>query len=159
MKLSDLHPSRDIVLVSGRLCSGKGHFCTANYPDHYHLPVSTVVKQLANTQVRSELAKTADMDQLIIQELVRQIKAHPKIVIDGIRQPSIIKALQDHFGNQVSDVVWLDVPEDVRKQRFAARADVKDDASFDTASRGDQALGIDDVEQYIQSHGRSVSNH
>ena len=159
MKLSDLHPSRDIVLVSGRLCSGKGHYCTANYPDHYHLPVSSAVKQLANTQVRSELARTADMDQLIVQELVHQINAHPKIVIDGIRQPSIIKALQDRFGKQVSDVIWLDVPEDVRKQRFSARADAKDDASFDAASRGDEDLGISDVERHIRTIGRVVPNH
>lgn len=159
MKLSDLHPERDIILVSGRLCSGKGHYCTTNYPDHFHLPVSSVVKQLANTQVRSELAKTADMDQLIIQELMHQIKAHPKIVIDGIRQPSIIRAIQDRFGDRVRDVIWLDVPENVRKQRFAARADQKDDASFDIASQGDENLGISDVEQHIRTSGRVVPNH
>lgn len=158
MKLSDIRPERDIILVSGKLCSGKGHYCTTNYPDHYHLPVSSVVKQLANTQVRSELVKTADMDHLIVQELVRQIDAHPKIVIDGIRQISIIKTLQKWFGNQIKDVVWLDVPDDVRKQRFAARADSKDDTSFDDASRGDTELGIDHVEDYIRQSGRLASN-
>lgn len=158
MKLSDLRPERDIILVSGRLCSGKGHYCTTNYPDHFHLPVSSVVKQLANTQVRSELAKTADMDHLIIQELIHQIEAHPKIVIDGIRQPSIVQALQDKFGSQVRDVIWLDVPEDVRRQRFLDRKATKDDKSFDDASSGDALLGIGDVEQFMRTNGRVVSN-
>lgn len=158
MKLADISAHRDIVLVSGRLCSGKGHFCTVNYPNHYHLPVSTVVKTLANTQVRSELNKTADLDKQIVQELVRQINDHPKIVIDGIRQISIIKALQQQFGDDIKDIIWLDVPDSVRRERFFARSSTKDDVSFDQASLGDEALGINDVENHARRVGRVSPN-
>lgn len=154
MKVTDLHP--DIVLVSGKLCSGKGHYCKTQYPDHYHLPVSDVVKRLTNTNVRSQLADTATLDQQILQELSKEISQHPKIVIDGIRQFSILVGLQRRYGTDISDIIWLDVPDDVRRERFLARADKKDDASFDNASSGDIALGIDSVEHYIKHTGSTV---
>ena len=158
MKISELVTPYDIILVMGKLCSGKGYFCSKTYPDHYHLPVSTVVKQLARTSVRSELANTSYMDQNITQELIRQIDKHRKIVIDGIRQLSIVQSLQQHYGNKIKDIIWLDVPEKERASRFAARADKKDDVTFDVASRGDRELGIDDVEQYVTRVGRVVPN-
>lgn len=158
MKVRDLVGGKDIVLVSGKLCSGKGHYCTTNYPDHFHLPVSTVVKQLANTQSRSELAKTASLDDDIVQALIREIDNHPRVVVDGIRQVSVVRALQNQYGNQITDIIWLGVPDNTRRARFAARRDVKDDVDFDTASAGDVALGIDDVERHFSTSGRVVSN-
>ena len=159
MKLTELVAEHNIILVSGNLCSGKGYYCATQYPEYYHLPVSDVVKRLAKTNVRSQLANTESMDKLIVEELCKYIDAHPNIVIDGIRQVSIIKALQYRYGDNIKDIIWLDVPDDTRRQRFANRADKKDDVSFDDASAGDTKLGIGDVEKYMRYFGRTVNNN
>jgi predicted kinase len=144
-----------IVLVSGKLCSGKGRFCPAEFPGYHHITVSDIVRRVANTDVRSKLSDTKDLDTLIINELMKEIDHHDRVVIDGVRQVSIINALTKRY--PVDDMVWLDVPEAERRRRFAARASSKDDLSFDAASAGDAKLGIDGVETVMRSIGRVVN--
>jgi predicted kinase len=148
--------NKSIVLVAGKVCSGKGRFCPTQYPGYHHITVSDVVRRIANTNVRSKLSDTGSLDTLIINELVKEIDQHEHVVIDGIRQVSIINALTKRY--RVDDMVWLDVPEAERRRRFAARASSKDDVSFDDASAGDAKLGIDGVETVMRSVGRVVSN-
>jgi hypothetical protein len=87
---------------------------------------------------------------------MKEIDQHDRVVIDGVRQVSIINALTKRY--PVDDMVWLDVPEAERRRRFAARAASKDDLSFDDASAGDTKLGIDGVETVMRSIGRVVAN-
>lgn len=156
MKLNEV--TREIILVSGRLCSGKGHFCAQMYPGYHIITVSSVVKSLISSNKRSDTEKTAHLDQQIIEQLIKQISQHNKVVVEGVRQPSIVRGLQDHFGPQIVDMVWLDVPEDVRRERFERRARSGDDQPFDKAGLGDEALGIGDVEKIFRSSGRVAQN-
>lgn len=156
MKLTEFWDNRQIVLVSGNLCSGKGHFCETKYPGYQRISVSDIVKSLANSSERSELSKTKHMDQRIAEILIEQIEVYEKVIVDGIRQKSIMEALQKHFGNQIKDIVWLDVPDDVAQQRFVNRASSKDDQTYDDARAGDRNLGIEDVEKYIRGNHKVI---
>jgi predicted kinase len=154
MKLNEIATQKEIVLVCGNLCSGKGIYCQQKYPDYKHIVVSTIVKKLTGMQTRSELSTTEDLDREIVHALINEIGQYDKVIIDGIRQPSILHALESHFGDQIKDVVWLDVPEEKRRTYFKTRASAKDDLDFDTAHQTDKNLGIEDVEHYIRNNHR-----
>jgi predicted kinase len=150
MKLTEIVQNREIILVCGNIACGKGTYCTKKYPGFAHITVSDIVKQLSKQTERSELGKTAYLDLKIIQALIEKINQHDKVVVDGIRQVSILHALENHYQQQIKKVIWLDVPEDVRKQRFAGRKDRKDNLDYDVAMASDRQLGIGDVESYIR---------
>lgn len=154
MKLRDL--KRNIVLVSGKLCSGKGHYCSTHYPDFKHIAVSDIVKSLTHSNKRSELTKTKSLDSVIVNQLIEEIDKYPKVVVDGVRQMSIIRYLQQYYGENNIQMVWLDIPEDVRKSRFDQRSREEDDLPFDDASAADDKLGVADVERYMRSSGKVV---
>ena len=157
MKLTDIKKS--IVLVCGKLCSGKGHFCATNYPDYHQLTVSSVVKSLAPVTGRSELSQTKALDQEIASALIAEINKHGKVIVDGIRQLSIIQRLQQEFGEQIEDVIWLEVPTDTLRARFDARRASKDDMDFDSAIASDEQLGLSDVEKYVKASGTVLNHH
>jgi predicted kinase len=153
MKLFEIAGQREIILVCGNLCSGKGHFCASKYPDYHRIGVSDVVRSLSKAQDRSELSKTAHLDTQIVEALSEEIRKHDKVIVDGIRQPTIMYALRNRFANEIKDIIWLDVPEDTLRQRYETRASAKDKAmTFDQAIQSDKNLGIGDVENYIRAN-------
>ena len=157
MKLMEIVQNREIILVCGNLCSGKGHFCETKYPDYYRIGVSDIVRGLSMAQDRNELSKTAHLDTQIVEALSDEIRKHDKVIVDGIRQPTILYALRNRFAGDIKDIIWLDVPEDTLRQRYAARASAKDKATtFDQAVQGDKNLGLGDVENYIRANGKVI---
>lgn len=150
--------NKKIVLVSGNLCSGKGHFCKNAYPDYEHIVVSDIVRSLMQSSDRSKLQDSKHLDERIAAILSDLIYPHEKVVVDGIRQVSIIDALKQRWGDKIEDIIWLDVPTDVLRSRFDNRASAKDNISFDDAMARDEQLGIRDVENYIRTNHRVVSN-
>lgn len=160
MKLNELDnqaPKRHIVLLSGKLCSGKGTYCSNVLPGYTHVSVSDIVKSISGFNKRSELHTTKDLDTQIADELISIISHHNPIVIDGIRQLSIVKRIQDAFGDGV-DLQWLDVPQHELERRYNSRQDKKDDQDFNTALQRDRDLGLDDVEQHFRQHGTIIDN-
>lgn len=160
MKLQELADQREIVIVCGNFSSGKGYYIQQHYPDseYMHIEVSSIVKALSGFKTRSELGTTANLDNAIIEKIFEYIDKHKKVVIDGIRQPQILNAIVKKYGSQVKDIIWLDVPENVRRERFDKRASKKDDMSFDKSVQSDKELGIDGVENYIRKNGRVISD-
>jgi len=158
MKLAEVASQKQIALVCGNLASGKGHYAQTYFPGAEVIGVSSVVKELTNFKTRSELSTTASLDTVIAKTLIEKIEdsSNPKIVVDGIRQLSILKALQHHFGTQIKDIIWLDVDEKDRRERFSKRDSGKDDMSFDKSVQTDKALGIDQVEDYIRKNHRVI---
>lgn len=150
MKLYEVKSKRNIILVCGNIACGKGTYCKTKYPGYVHIPVSDVVKTLSKHSERSELGKTAHLDNLIVKELITQINQYDHVVVDGIRQLSILRGLERQYGTQINKIVWLDVPEDIRRTRFAQRGDTKDNLDYDAALDSDRNLGIDQVEEYIR---------
>lgn len=151
MKLLEVLTPKQIILVCGNLCSGKGHYCKTKYPDYHAISVSGIVKSLTQSSERSELTKTAYLDKRILECLGDQIQPFDKVIIDGIRQMTIIKGLEQKYGDQIKDIVWLEVPIDTLKTRFENRAAKKDDLPFEKALQADRDLGVSDVETYIKA--------
>lgn len=162
MKLTELtkpnNRPKQIVLVCGNLASGKGHYAQTYYPDAEVIGVSSIVKELTNFKTRSELSTTANLDNVIANLLIERILNSPKdqVVIDGIRQITIMHKLQRYFKDQIKDVIWLDVDEKDRRERFSKRNSGKDDMSFDKSVQTDKELGIGDVEDYIRKNHRVI---
>lgn len=157
MKLTDI--KKQIILVCGKICSGKGYYCKNTYPDYRQITVSDVVRSIAKTNIRSELGQTKNLDQLIADAIIEEINKHDKVIVDGIRQISIMKRLQQEFGNQIVDIIWLDVPEETLRTRFNTRNAAKDDMDFDKAIASDNELGLSDVEQYVRSSGKVIAQN
>jgi dephospho-CoA kinase len=144
VRLFEATSDRPIILVFGKLCSGKGTYCKRFTRSGYkHVSTSDVVKDLSGAQTRGELQKTADKGPAIAAELVEIIGKNSKIIVDGIRQPNIVDAIVSRFGRDNIEMVWLDVP---------------DDQSFDAADLGDKNLGMDRIEKKYKSQSRVVDH-
>jgi predicted kinase len=109
-----------VVLLFGKICSGKSTYADAlcYVTKAKRITVSDIVKRVSGKVSRSELQGTAHMDKEIALELIAEIKKYDKVVIDGIRQYSIVVELVAEFGMDSLDLIWLDVPDDIRKYRF-----------------------------------------
>ena len=144
--------AKPILLVYGKLCSGKGTYC-ANYPDHVKIVTSDIVRKVSGETKRSGLAATGHMDWAISQELIKQIKAHReqghKVIVDGIRQKSIAEDVLKEFGDDV-DQAWLDVPKSELKRRYHDRGADKDNQDFETSYDRDEKLGVAELEQWLK---------
>ena len=159
MKLNEIAPSKPIVLVFGRLCSGKGTYCEPfEEQGYYHVTTSEVVRRLSGAQTRDKLQHTKEFDTAIAEEMINLIKQHDKIIVDGIRQTKIIDRIIEEFGDDVQ-MIWLEVPADIRKVRFTQRKAAKDDQTFDDAEAGDSHLGLDDVEAKYKSQSKVIDHY
>lgn len=152
-----------VVFLSGKICSGKSTFFDRMYTYHYkRIGVSDVVRKLSGELHRSKLSDTANLDSLIAVELSNMIADEllkgSRVVIDGIRQPSIYQALTSELKekNVLYTSLWLDIDEDILRERFNARRATKDDMDFDTAIAKDNALGLAALELIIRADERSV---
>lgn len=150
MQLGEIH-DKPIVLVLGKMCTGKGVYCEKAFPGMQKIVVSDIVKSLSGARTRSQLTKTKHLDLQIADEIVRQIHGHSKVIVDGIRQMSIIQRIVDEFGEDNIDVIWLETPEDEMRRRYYRRGSRKDDQPFETALAKDEELGLGDVERWATS--------
>jgi len=153
-----------IVLIFGKICSGKSTYAQAlSYiTKSKRITVSDIVKALSGIQSRSGLQTTQHLDEAIAAELVRQIKANERVVIDGIRQFSIVQWILREFGAENILMIWLEVPDDIRKYRFYDRLLAKDDLTFEEADQRDEKLGLTELrskldKEYIQY--TVINNH
>ena len=159
VRLFEAISDRPIVLVFGKLCSGKGTYCAPFTRSGYkHVATSDIVKRLSGAKTRGKLQNTAEKGPAIAQELVEIIGRNSKVIIDGIRQPEIVDAIVSRFGRDNIEMVWLDVPDEVRKARFDQRGAAKDDQTFDDADLGDKKLGMDAIERKYKSQSRVVDH-
>jgi len=128
----------EVILVFGRICSGKSSHKTSSY----RIIVSNLVRDLVNSSSRDDLQNTMHLDNQIAQEIVGIIKAliycanyldieHKSIVVDGIRQSSIVNKVLESYPQ--ATLVWLEVPTAIRKKRYESRKAKKDTQSFDIA--------------------------
>lgn len=128
----------DVILVFGRICSGKSSFQARAH----RLIVSDIVRELINSNDRAQLQNTQHLDQQIAKEIVQWVENHQylmshdllpvrNLVIDGIRQPSIVEYVLERLPDAA--MVWLEVPTEVRKRRYENRNADKDTESFDDA--------------------------
>lgn len=125
-----------IVLLCGRICSGKGSYMQEA---DKRIVVSDVVKSIVNSSNRDALQNSLHFDILIAEGILSQIYEYrlqcsnrePHIVIDGIRQVSIVNTIRVYFPE--AEIIWLEVPTEERKCRYEARKDIKDVEPFEIA--------------------------
>lgn len=150
MSLLD-NKDKNIFLVFGKLCSGKGTFCQRYTERGYtHIATSDVVKRVSGAQTRSGLHNTKHLDMAIADELISLIRNNERIIIDGIRQLSIVERILQEFGKENVTLFWLEVPVEELKRRYHSRADVKDDQDFEDAITRDDQLGLGELEQQLK---------
>lgn len=149
-----------IVLLFGKICSGKSTYADAlSYVTKARrITVSDIVKRVSGKVSRSELQDTAHMDLNIAKELIKEIDNYDKVVIDGIRQYSIVSELVLHYGVENIDMVWLETSNEIRKYRFCDRSVSKDDINFEEADARDEALGLLDLQEKLKDQYIIINN-
>lgn len=150
MKLDDFKSLKPVILVLGKLCSGKGQYCRTHFPDRKQIIVSDIVRRLSGKTKRKDLQKTRNLDQQIADEIIEQLDG--EVVVDGIRQMSIVRRVMDAVGEKNVDIIWLDVPEEELKRRYTERGAEKDTGSFAHAEFQDRMLGLGDVERWAKEN-------
>lgn len=149
-----------IVLLFGKICSGKSTYADAlcYVTKAKRITVSDIVKRVSGKASRSELQNTAHMDQDICHELCQEINKYEKVVIDGIRQYTIVTGLAAEYGIENLDLVWLEVPDDIRRYRFYDRAISKDDITFEEADARDNKLGLSELQDKLKDSYITINN-
>ena len=149
-----------IVLLFGKICSGKSTYADAlcYITKAKRITVSDIVKRVSGKISRSELQNTAHMDVEIIKELCAEINKYDKVVIDGIRQYSIVLGLSTEYGLSNIDMIWLEVPDEIRKYRFHDRAISKDDITFEEADARDERLGLKELAESLKKTYTIINN-
>jgi hypothetical protein len=121
-----------LVLVFGRICSGKG----SHLPGIRRIVVSDIVKSIISSSNRDALQNSLHLDSQIATTLINNIYIanmanEEEIVVDGIRQVSILDRVLNAYPE--AELVWLEVPTEERKRRYEARKDAKDVEPFEVA--------------------------
>lgn len=152
--------TKKVVLLFGKICSGKSTYADALcfVTKAKRITVSDIVKRISGKATRSELQDTAHMDQLITHELAAECKQYDKVIVDGIRQVSIVEGMINYFGANDIDMVWLEVPDEVRRHRFYSRSVSKDDITFEEADKRDEKLGLLELQNTLKSSYIVINN-
>lgn len=150
---------KQVMFLTGKICSGKTYFAKHYAPNHTYLSVSSIVKGLISSNKRSELQQTSKFDKQIADEVIRFISqsflSSDKVLIDGVRQLSILVSVLRYFKPSIitNDVqfrlVWLTVPNTILKKRYNKQTDKKNDLSFEEAIKRDNELGLFEFDQII----------
>jgi hypothetical protein len=119
-----------IILLCGRICSGKGSYL----PDASRIIVSNIVRAIVNSSSRDALQNSLHLDEQIAKKILEgpKLMEHAEeIIIDGIRQVSIVNKILDVYPD--AEMIWLEVPTEERKRRYESRKDIKDVEPFEVA--------------------------
>lgn len=120
-----------VTLLFGRICSGKSSFM----PDTKRVVVSNIVRGILETTDRSKLQESMHLDleiaRSICVNLYHYAEQYPHVIVDGIRQRSIVNFVLKEFPD--AELVWLEVPTYERRRRYEQRRDTKDVESFEIA--------------------------
>ena len=154
----------EVILVFGRICSGKSTFQSQSY----RIIVSNIVRGLMQTDDRAALQNSLDLDERIAEEVVGcidalttaikyELIADKPIIVDGIRQTSIVDYVLQWYPE--SEMVWLDVPEKKRKERYESRKDNKDTEAFEIADNKPIELECQKIYETFKDKLQIIHNH
>lgn len=134
-----------ITFVCGQLCSGKTLYSNtlSDMDKSIYIEVGNLVRRWKNTQDRKELQDSKQLADRIISYIKDYAKSFDKVVVSGVRQKEILQAFPE------ATLLWIDCPQEVRKQRYLNRQRDGDSQTFEQAEQGDIDLGILEVKKYI----------
>jgi len=97
--------------------------------------VSDIVRNVVRSNDRERLQNSMHLENDILHGLAMCIDYDmemgvQELIIDGIRQPSILERLSAVYPGEI---VWLEVPLEERKRRYEARGAEKDTEPFEVA--------------------------
>ena len=145
-----------LTLLFGRICSGKSSL----YKDSYRIVASNLVRGIVNSASREDLQNTMHLDDTIAEAIIMSIDyvidENPHVVVDGIRQASIVEKVLQHYPN--AELVWLEVPVEERKRRYEARKDVKDVEAFEIADNKPIELECQNIYRIFEKQLRIINN-
>lgn len=150
-----------VLFLFGEICSGKSTYDVGQ--GSLRITVSNVVRRLMQSEDREVLQKSKHLDTVIADEIIEEIDnifgyVYPSpqtIIIDGIRQYSIVEQVQQWLPNNVEvEYKWLEVDREERKRRFEARKDPKDSLSFEEAEKRDNALGLSELFSILKEQNK-----
>jgi len=145
-----------LTLLFGRICSGKSSL----YKDSYRIIVSNLVRGIINSASREDLQNTMHLDNKIAEAVIRTIDyvidEHPHVVVDGIRQATIVEKVLQHYPD--AELVWLEVPVEERKRRYEARKDAKDVEAFEIADNKPIELECQNIFSIFKEQLRIINN-
>ena len=126
-----------VILLFGRICSGKSSYKPNAYKVEVSRLVRAVIADYAPTATREQLQDTMHLDTkiaesiLMVTDYATELYKRPEVVIDGIRQVSIVKMVLEKYPD--AELIWLSVDDFERKRRYESRKDIKDVEPFEVA--------------------------
>jgi len=118
------------------------------------------VRDIINSTSREELQNTMHLDQRIANSILDTldyiVDEHPHIVVDGIRQASIVHEVLKHYPD--AELVWLEVPVEERKRRYESRRDIKDVEPFDVADNKPIEWECQEIFSIFEKQLRIINN-
>jgi len=150
-----------VLFLFGEICSGKSTFDVEQ--ESKRITVSNVVRRLMQSEDREVLQKSKHLDTTIADEIIEEVDnifgyVYPSpqtIIIDGIRQYSIVEQVQQWLPDNVEvEYKWLEVDREERKRRFEARKDPKDNLSFEEAEKRDNELGLSELFSILKEQNK-----
>lgn len=151
------------IFICGSIASGKSTFAKniAKQLNYEFIEVSDIVRRITKEATRDKINNLPDLDETIIDELKAFVKKHKdRVVVCGVRQVTILEAFEKGKLELFPIYYWLDIPRNVRLERYLNRKDAKDGSctlhSFNKASALDIKLGIKDVETYCKEYRKQI---
>lgn len=143
----------NITFICSPLCGGKSTLAKQLWQNNVAvIEISSIVKRLVSEHTREKLQGRPELDIQIIEEIKSFIDGRlysgDSLILLGARQVSILKAFPD------ATLIWLEVPEHIRFNRYMLKRDIKDgvkkdEESFNLANQRDNDLGLKEVKKYI----------
>lgn len=146
-----------ITLLFGRICSGKSSYL----PNVKRIVVSNIVKDLLATSDRDKLQQSMHLDSEIAKSISIQLyyymEQYDHVIVDGIRQTSIVHLLLSEYPN--AELVWLEVPTEERKRRYEHRKHAKDVEPFEIADNKPIELECSNIFTTFKDRLKVINNY
>ncbi len=146
-----------ITYLCGRICSGKSSY----RPEVRRLMVSDIVRNVVRSNDRERLQNSMHLENDILHGLAMCIDYDmemgvQELIIDGIRQPSILERLSAVYPGEI---VWLEVPLEERKRRYEARGAEKDTEPFEVADNKPIELECQNIHDTFKTKLFIINNY
>lgn len=151
-----------IILVFGRICSGKGHY-GKDPIENARIVVSDIVRSLVKSSDRNVLQNSLSFDKAIADQILEKIRYYEKmnlwysIIVDGVRQITIVEKILEHYPE--AEMVWLEVPTEERKRRYENRQDKKDVEPFEVADNKPIELECQKIFDILKDRLTIINNY
>jgi hypothetical protein len=147
-----------VTLVFGRICSGKSQHRSQDMVEKVY--VSNIVRSIIESSDRDKLQNTMHLDDQIADRILQEvelIRSSSEIIVDGIRQVSIVEKVLQKYPD--AELVWLEVPIEERKRRYENRGATKDVESFEVADNKPIELECQRIFQIFKDNITTINNY